>query len=348
MELNSVERVRRAIAGEIPDRVPVIPLIIHHTMKIAQVRYDQYAQDPDLLVRTQINAWRTYGYDGFHVTCDNWILPSVLGCTIQFFPDQPPTAATRILAKSKDLNLLTRPRSGTDGRMGFKVEATRKAAQAIGDQCYLKTNFDQGPFSLATAVRGIEPLMMDLYDDPQFVFDLLEICTETVIMFARACGQAGCHALTFGDSTAGLLNPRQFACFAAPFEKQVISALADLDIPVFLHICGDTAHIIDQMVATGATGLEVDYQNDIAFYREKTGGQVCLQGNIKPSRILFMGSPADVTQASRTAIEQAIHSSDGSWQSRFILSSGCEVPRDTPPENLHAMVRAAHEFGRYE
>lgn len=347
MELNSVERVRRAIAGEIPDRAPVIPLIIHHTMKIAHVRYDEYAQDPDLLVRTQINAWRTYGYDGFHVTCDNWILPSVLGCSIQFFPDQPPTAATRVLAHSKDLSLLTRPRHGSEGRMGFKVEATRRAAQAIGDQCYLKTNFDQGPFSLATAVRGIEALMIDLYDDPQFVFDLLEICTETVILFARACGQAGCHALTFGDSTAGLLSPRQFARFAAPFEKQVISALQDLGLPVFLHICGDTAHIIDQMVTTGASGLEVDYQNDIAFYRQKTGGQVCLQGNIEPSRILFMGSPADVTQASRAAIEQAMHAPDGAWQSRFILSSGCEVPRDTPPENLHAMVQAAREYGRY-
>jgi MtaA/CmuA family methyltransferase len=346
-ELNSVERVRRAVAGEIPDRVPVIPLIIHHSMHIANVHYDHYAQDPDLLVSTQVSCWRTYGYDGFHVTCDNWILPSVLGCEIQFFQNQPPTAATRVLANSKDLSRLHRPKHGTEGRMNYKVEATRRAAQAVGDQCYLKTNFDQGPFSLATAVRGIETLMIDMYDDPQFVFDLLEICTDTVIKFARACGQAGCHALTFGDSTAGLLNPQQFARFAAPFEKQVIQALSDLEIPVFLHICGSTAHIIDQMVDTGAQGLEVDYQHDIAFYRKKTGRRVCLQGNIEPSGVLFMGSAEDVYNASRTAIEQAIHASDGSWQSRFILSSGCEVPRDTPPENIQAMVRAAKELGRY-
>ena len=347
-ELNSVERVRRAISGEIPDRVPVIPLIIHHAMRIANVRYDEYARDPNLLVKTQVNCWQTYGYDGFHVTCDNWILPSVLGCDIQFFPDQAPTAATRVLAKSKDLSLLHRPLDGYEGRMAYKVEATRLAAQAVGDRCYLKTNFDQGPFSLATAVRGIQALMIDLYDDPQFVFDLLEICTDAVLKFARACGQAGCHALTFGDSTAGLLSPRQFAKFAVPFETQVIQGLADLGLPVFLHICGNTAHIIDQMVTTGAQGLEVDYQNNIAFYREKTAGRICLQGNIEPSGILFMGSPEDVLRASQAAIQQAIHAPDGSWQSRFILSSGCEVPRDTPPENLHALMRAAKELGRYE
>jgi uroporphyrinogen decarboxylase len=341
-ELNSVERVRRAVAGETPDRVPVIPLVIHLTMKLAGVRYDRYAQDPKLLMETQVRAWQAFGYDGFHITSDNWILPSVLGCPIQFFPDQPPTAAGKVLADSKDLSLLTRPRSGTEGRMAFKVEATRLTAAAVGDRCYLKTCFDQGPFSLATAVRGIEQLMLDCYDDPQFVFDLLEICTDAVIKFARACGRAGCHALTFGDSTAGLLNAELFKQFAFPFEKQVIEALADLDMPVFLHICGDTSHILELMVATGAPALEVDYQHDIAYYKEKTGGQVCLQGNIEPSGLLLQGTVEEVGAACRQAIEQ------GKPGSRFILSSGCEVPRDTPVENLRAMVEAAKEFGSYD
>jgi uroporphyrinogen decarboxylase len=184
--------------------------------------------------------------------------------------------------------------------------------------------------------------MIDCYDDPQFVFDLLEICTEAVIKFARACGQAGCHALTFGDSTAGLLSPELFETFAFPFEKAVIEALAGLSLPVFLHICGDTAHIFDLMVATGAPALEVDYQHDIAYYKDRSGGQVCLQGNVEPSGVLLQGTVEQVKTACRRAIEQ------GKPGSRFILSSGCEVPRDTPAENLRAMVEAAREFGRYD
>jgi uroporphyrinogen decarboxylase len=341
-ELTSLERVRRVMAGEMPDRVPVIPLIIHHTMKLANVRYDLYACDPALLVSTQVNAWLKYGYDGFHVTSDNWILPSALGCPIQFFPNQPPTAARRILADSKELNILARPNTGTEGRMAFKVEATRLAAQAVGDRCYLKTCFDQGPFSLATAVRGIEKVILDCYDDPQFVYDLLEICTDAVIKFALACGKAGCHALTFGDSTAGLLNRKLFEKFAFPFEKQVIEALQVLDIPVFLHICGDTSHIIDLMVTTGASGLEVDYQNDISSYRQITCDAICLQGNIEPSGVLLQGTPETVSEACRKAIEQSLPGG------RFILSSGCEVPRDTPAENIQAMVAAAKRYGQYQ
>jgi uroporphyrinogen decarboxylase len=341
-ELNAVERVRRAIAGEMPDRVPVIPLMIHHTMKLAGVRYDRYAQDPGLMVSTLLAAWQTYGHDGFHVSSDNWILPAALGCPIQFFPDQPPTAARRILADSKDLGRLTRPETGCEGRMGFKVEATRLARRAVGERAYLKTCFDQGPFSLATAVRGIERLMLDLYDDPQFVFDLLEICTDAVIKFALACGRAGCHALTFGDSTAGLLSPGLFQRFAWPFERRVIEALAHEDLTVFLHICGDTAHIFDMMLTTGADGLEVDYQHDIAWYQERSRGRLCLQGNIEPSGVLLQGSAEQVRDACRLAIDQ------GKPGARFILSSGCEVPRDTPPENIRALVAAAREFGRYD
>jgi MtaA/CmuA family methyltransferase len=339
--MNSVERFRRTIAGEIPDRVPVLALMIHHAMKLSGVRYDEYARNPRLLVDTQIRAWQTYGYDGFHVTSDNWVLPSALGCPIQFFPDQPPTAAARVLAQTKDLNKLQRPRTGKEGRLGFKVEATRLAADAVGDRCFFKTCFDAAPFSLAAAVRGIENLMLDCVDDPQFVFDLLEICTEAIIKFARACGQAGCHALTCGDSIAGLMSRDMFERFAYPYEKRLFEALADLGIPVFLHVCGNTAHIIDLMATTGATGLEVDYQQEIAFYKRKTGGKVCLQGNIEPSGVLYQSSPQVIRDACRKALEQ------GMPGSRFILSSGCEIPRDTPGENIHALVQSAREFGCY-
>jgi uroporphyrinogen-III decarboxylase len=147
--------------------------------------------------------------------------------------------------------------------------------------------------------------MLDCIDDPQFVIDLLEICTDAVIQFARACGQAGCHALTFGDSTAGLLNRDLYQRFAYPYAKRVIAALADLGIPVFMHICGDTGHIIDLMAATGAAGLEVDYQHDIAFFKRKAGG-VCLQGNIAPAAIMCRGTPQDVDRAARLAIAQGM------------------------------------------
>jgi uroporphyrinogen decarboxylase len=32
----------------------------------------------------------------------------------------------------------------------------------------------------------------------------------------------------------------------------------------------------------------------------------------------------------------------------FILGSGCEVPINTPPENIDALIMAARKYGRYD
>jgi uroporphyrinogen-III decarboxylase len=123
--MDPIERMRRTIAGEAADRVPVIPLMIRRPIKLEGLPFDECAREPRLLVQAHVKAWETYGYDGFHVTCDNWIPPAAMGCLIRFFPDQPPTVAARGLANTKNLKRLVRPRSGSEGRMGFKVECHR-------------------------------------------------------------------------------------------------------------------------------------------------------------------------------------------------------------------------------
>lgn len=338
--MNPTERCMKAIRHEKVDRVPVLPLVISHAIKLANVPFRQYNTDPKVLVDCQIAAWRKYGYDGIHVTTDNWVLPQALGVEVQFYKDLPPTGLARPLASTRDLSVLPSvEKARTAARMNLLPAATRYARELLGDTCFIKTNFDQGPFSLCTAVRGIERLMADLYDNEQFVFDLQEICSELVFQLGLAAGQAGAHALTFGDSVAGLVNRKDFIKYAYPFEKNVIERLhRALDIPVFLHICGGTMHILDCMADTGADALEFDHYNDFAEVKKQVGARTCLEGNLDPTRVMFQGTPEVVHQKSAELI--SIAGTGGG----FILSPGCEVPRDTPAENMLAMVQAARDF----
>ena len=342
--MTSVERCRATIRREVPDRVPVVPLIIHHAAKLAGVPFCEYNTNPEVIVKCQVAAWETYGYDGIHVTTDNWILPEALGVQVRFYPDLPPTGLRRPLGRTKDLSVLPRLKEAkTAARMGLLPTATAFARSHLDDSCLIKSNFDQGPFSLCTAVRGIEPLMMDLHDDEQFVFDLLEICTELVFHLGLTVGRSGAHCITFGDSVAGLLSRRDFARYAQPFEKMVIRRLREaLDIPVFLHICGKAAHILDYMADTGADGIELDHFNDFAVVKAQVGSQVCLEGNLDPSSVLLQGTAERVRSESVKLIAAAAEGGG------FILSSGCEVGRDTPPENIRAMVEAAATYGTYQ
>jgi MtaA/CmuA family methyltransferase len=330
----------KAICHEGVDRVPVVPLVISHAVKLANVPFCQYNTDPKVLVDCQIAAWRKYEYDGIHVTTDNWVLPQALGVQVQFYADLPPTGLARPLAGTKDLSILPAiEKAKVAARMNLLPTATRYARELLADTCFIKTNFDQGPFSLCTSVRGIEQLMADMYDDAQFVFDLQEICSELVFQLGLAVGQAGAHALTFGDSVAGLISRKEFTKYAYPFEKDVIERLqAALDIPIFLHICGNTSHILDCMANTGADALELDHQVDFAEVKKQIGARTCLEGNLDPTRVMFQGTPELVRQESAKLI--SIAGTGGG----FILSPGCEVPRDTPSENMLALVEAARDF----
>jgi uroporphyrinogen decarboxylase len=92
------------------------------------------------------------------------------------------------------------------------------------------------------------------------------------------------------------------------------------------------------MADTGADALELDHFNDFAQVKKQIGARTCLEGNLDPARVMLQGTPEVVRQKSAELI--SIAGKGGG----FILSPGCEVPRDTPPENMLALVEAARDF----
>lgn len=336
--MNSYTRTMAAIHGEAYDRTPVIPLIIQHALHIAQIPHRLYSSDGAQMAAAQLFALQKYGLDGLHITTDNQIIAEVLGCDIFLPVDEPPQYRKRILQDNPDLGQLRRdfdPKSA--GRMPVVLKAAAICREALREDYFIKVNCDSGPFSIAAALRGEENFFMDLYDNEQYAYDLLQICTAAVIKYARAIAVSGAHAVTFGDSTAGLIGRKMYQKFALPFAKELIAAVQAAGLPVFMHICGDSREIVDLMAASEADVLEVDTVIDLATAYQKTGHQICLEGNVHPTKVLLQGTVEGVYQASL----QCIDSSHGKL---LILSSGCEVPRFTPGENIQAMVKAAGDY----
>ena len=77
---------------------------------------------------------------------------------------------------------------------------------------------------------------------------------------------------------------------------------------------------------------------DLAVAKANIGDRMALMGNVAPVNTLMQGTPEDVRRESYECIEKA--GLDGG----FILSSGCEIPRDTPDENTIAMGMAGSGF----
>lgn len=331
--MNSYERTMAAIHWEMVDQIPVIPLIIQHAMVINKVPHSLYSTNAEYMAQTQIKTARKYGYDGIHITTDNQVLFEAFGGKLHFPYDEPPQIKERVF-HGKDIAAL--PRITKDsGRLRVICEATSIARRELGDNVFIKTNIDSGPFSAASALRGEEEFFMDLYDDEKFSFDLLEVCARAIILYGKEAVAAGAHALTMGDSTAGIINPDLYQKYALPFAQYVIAELKKLDVPVFYHVCGNTSHISHLLVQTGADVLEIDSMVPFSEMKEYSKKSVALEGNVSTIEALLNGTPEQVKQEAWLCIEPF------GFDGGLILSSGCEVPPLTKEGNIYAMIEAA-------
>lgn len=94
-------------------------------------------------------------------------------------------------------------------------------------------------------------------------------------------------------------------------------------------------------MANAYGAIQFDYQVRLPWAKKLIGDKITIMGNLDCNRVLHLGTPQGVEDACRKAIEAA-GPGGGYW-----LSGGCEIPRDMPDENMHAMLRATEKYGTY-
>ena len=152
------------------------------------------------------------------------------------------------------------------------------------------------------------------------------------------CGQSG--SLVF--QTPDILRE-----LALPLLKRVTELASDLGIPTHVHSCGPEKALVamaaEETQLTSIDPLEIPPMGDcdLADLKRRFGDKLVLKGNLHTTKVMLMGSAADVAAASKKAID------DAGAGGGFILSTGDQCGRDTPDENIRAMVETARTYGRY-
>ncbi|MCX6971823.1 MAG: uroporphyrinogen decarboxylase family protein [Verrucomicrobia bacterium] len=344
--MNSKERVQAVIEGGIPDRVPVC---LHNFLLAAReagVTMEKYRTDPAAVAKTHLHALEKYGHDCILIDIDTTMIAEAMGARSDATPDEPGHIAAPAIASLDEVDRLRPVDPLRDGRIPVLIEATRLISQAAGDRIAIRTNCDQGPFSLACLLRGNEDFLIDLAENPDepAIGRLLEVCYASHLSVQRAVKEAGADFTSLGDSFCGpdVISPAMFERFSKPHEERLVRELSDDGIFTVIHICGNTTRIVESLAQYPFCGFELDYKTDAALAKRTAGAGHVLFGNIDPSGIIARGTPEQVREAARTLIE--IWKPGGG----FILNAGCAIPATTPPQNLRALVDAAEEFGRYD
>lgn len=328
--MNGKERIIAQIKGLPVDSLPLMPITMMFAADTAGVKYGKYASDYRILVDAQLKTAEKYDFDYVSCISDPAREAADCGATIEYFEDQPPAIveeAALLLDKTKLANLkVPDPLGG--GRMTDRVNAAALFKEKVGNDMLIE-GWVEGPCAEAADLRGINNLMLDFYDDPAFVTDLFEFVVEMELRFARAQIEAGADLIGVGDAAASLIGPKFYEKFVLPYEKKLVDGIHNLGGMVRLHICGNTRKILAGMGSLKCEIVDLDFLSPISEGREQMGPDQVLLGNIDPVRVLRDGTPQDVWRE----IEKC-HKEAGK---RYIVGAGCEVPRNTPPENLYAM-----------
>jgi uroporphyrinogen decarboxylase len=142
-------------------------------------------------------------------------------------------------------------------------------------------------------------------------------------------------------------SPEFFREHALPAVKHAIDLATAAGIPTHVHSCGPEKELVkilaEETTLTMIDPLEIPPMGDcnLAELKKLYGGKLTLKGNLHTTEVMLKGSVRDVINASRKAIDDAAEGG------RFILSTGDQCGRDTPFENLYAMIETARTYGRY-
>jgi len=225
------------------------------------------------------------------------------------------------------------------GPDGFK-----RVKALLGDQGLV------GVFVVSTCALGNTEAIYNYYDHPelheQWAQERVEAAERRfkLIMEMETPPDFLCVG---GSGTLVFQTVEIFRQLAFPAVRRVIELATEASIPTHLHACGPEKELVKIMaLETGLTvidPLEVPPMGDcnLAELKRLYGDKITLKGNLHTTEVMLRGSVEDVVRASKQAIDDAAEGG------RFILSTGDQCGRDTPDENIRALVETARTYGRY-
>jgi len=329
--MNGRERVLALAAGQPTDRLAVMPVVMMFCADHIGVPYGRYVEDHRVLVEAQVRTAQAFDFDVVSNMSDPAREAADSGAHVRFFDDQPAAIveSDALLADKTSFARLTMPDPLAGQRMRSAVESIRLMREEVGDDKAVM-GWVEGPYAEAADLRGLSAIMLDLYDDPGFVHEVSEFVVELALRYARAQVDAGADIIGIGDAAASLIGPQLYDEFVWPHEKRLVDGLQAMGAIVRLHVCGNTSALVQSMGRLGCEIVDLDHFTDLGVAREAMGPDQVLLGNIDPVEALRNSTPEAVTAAVARCHEQA--------GERFVVGAGCEVPRDTPAENVRAMV----------
>ena len=223
-------------------------------------------------------------------------------------------------------------------------EGLKKVKAMLGDQGLL------GVFMISTNMISNPEMLFDYYDNPEKLDAQVEkrmADVESKFAWLMSLDVKPDFICVGGSGSMIYQSPEFVRKYSLPAVKRAIELATAAGIPTHVHSCGPEKELVKIMAEetslTVIDPLEISPMGDcnLAELKRLYGKKLTLKGNLHTTEVMLKGSVQDVINASKKAID------DAKEGGRFILSTGDQCGRDTPFENILAMVETARTYGKY-
>ena len=331
----------RALEGETVDRPPVWMMrqagrYLPEFMEIRK-KYDFFTRcrTPELASEITVQPIRRYGMDAAILFSDILVIPQAMNIEVEMKPNFGPYLPNPVRTQADVDNAII---PDVHESLGYVMEAIKATKEKLNNEVPL-IGFAGSPWTiLCYSVQGQGSKTFDkakefCFTQPEAAHQLLQKITDTTIDYLKAKVAAGVNAVQIFDSWGGMLAPEDYQEFSLNYINQIVTALKPL-APVIVFGKGCWFALGD-MAKSGAAALGVDWTCSPRNARYLSGGNITLQGNFDPSRLL---SPPAV-------IKERVHQMIREFgKDRYIVNLGHGIMPNIPTENAGAFIEAVKSY----
>lgn len=306
-----------------------MPLIGVTGAKLTGTSIKENLTDSDKQYNTIKKIYERFKPDGVFTFMDLTVEAESLGLEIKFPENDTPSVMEHSVKDSVTLEKMKTNYKGISGRMEVVIDTVRKMSENIP----VKTGaYVIGPFSLAGELCGVNDLLLNTVMEPDFTHEVIDFAIEVISDYTNELFKAGADTVCVLEPTAMMLSAEQYTEFSRmPFQKLLENVG---NRPLILHICGNTTHLVDEMCKSGACALSLDSMVDLKEVIKQVPSNIELIGNLDPVEVFLNGDKKLVNKATKYLKEEMKD------YPNFVLSTGCDLPLETPIENIDAFMHS--------
>ncbi|NUS61546.1 MAG: uroporphyrinogen decarboxylase, partial [Lysobacter sp.] len=280
------------------------------------------AKNPDLACEVTLQPLARFDLDAAILFSDILTVPDAMGLGLYFVEGEGPKFEHPVRSAS-EIARLGVPDMATELR--YVMDAVSVIRRELDGRVPL-IGFSGSPWTLACyMVEGggsdnFSKVKRLALDDPKAMHALLSVNTDAVIAYLRAQYEAGAQALQVFDTWGGVLSPSMYREFSLPYLTRIARELKRDGAPLILFGKGNAPYL-EELAASGAEGVGVDWLVELEEAARRTQGKVALQGNLDPA--MLYGSPDSVRMRVREALDSYAAGNNGSREGHvFNLGHG--------------------------